>query len=41
MTKAMRYALRHWEGLTAFLGDGRIEMDTNVVARSIGRSPPR
>jgi len=26
LTKAMRYALRHWEGLTAFLDDGRIEM---------------
>jgi transposase len=35
LTKAMRYALRHWEGLTAFLDDGRIEMDTNVVERAI------
>lgn len=35
LAKAMRYALRHWEGLTAFLDDGRIEMDTNVVERAI------
>ena len=31
----MRYALRHWSGLTLFLDDGRIEMDTNVVERSM------
>ena len=31
----MRYALRHWPGLIAFLEDGRIEMDTNVVERAI------
>jgi transposase len=35
LAKAMRYAIRHWPGLTAFLDDGRIEMDTNVVERSI------
>jgi hypothetical protein len=35
LAKAMRYALRHWDGLTAFLDDGRIEMDTNVVERAI------
>jgi hypothetical protein len=35
LTKAMRYALRHWPGLVAFLDDGRIEMDTNVVERAI------
>jgi transposase len=27
--------LRHWPGLTVFLDDGRIEMDTNVVERAI------
>jgi transposase len=32
---AIRYALRHWPGLTAYLDDGRIEMDTNVVERVI------
>jgi transposase len=35
LAKAMRYALRHWPGLIAFLDDGRIEMDTNVVERAI------
>jgi hypothetical protein len=33
----MRYAIRHWPGLIAFLDDGRIEMDTNVV---VARHPP-
>lgn len=32
---AIRYALRHWEGLTRFLDDGRIELDSNVVERSM------
>jgi transposase len=35
LAKAIRYAIRHWPGLTAFLDDGRIEMDTNTVERSI------
>jgi hypothetical protein len=35
LAKAMRYAIRHWAGLCAFLDDGRIEMDTNVVERAI------
>jgi transposase len=35
LAKAIRYALRHWPGLTVFLDDGRIEMDTNVVERAI------
>jgi transposase len=35
LAKAIRYALRHWPGLTVFLEDGRIEMDTNVVERAI------
>ena len=35
LAKAMRYALRHWSGPVAFLDDGRIEMDTNVVERAI------
>jgi transposase len=33
--RAIRYAIRHWPGLIAFLDDGRIEMDTNVVERAI------
>jgi transposase len=35
LAKAIRYAIRHWPGLIAFLDDGRIEMDTNVVERAI------
>jgi transposase len=31
----IRYALHHWDGLTRFLDDGRIELDTNAVERSI------
>jgi transposase len=32
---AIRYALNHWDGLTRFLDDGRIELDTNIVERGI------
>jgi transposase len=32
---AARYALGHWAGLTRFLDDGRIEVDTNTVERSM------
>jgi transposase len=32
---AIRYALKLWAGLTVFLSDGRVEIDTNVVERSI------
>ena len=35
LAEAIRYALSRWEGLTRFLDDGRIEIDTNVVERSI------
>jgi len=31
----IRYGLNHWDGLTRFLDDGRIELDTNAVERSI------
>jgi len=31
----IRYTLHHWDGLTRFLDDGRIELDTNAVERSI------
>jgi hypothetical protein len=30
---AIRYALRHWQGLALFLEDGRVETDTNTVER--------
>ncbi|MER9275556.1 IS66 family transposase [Mesorhizobium sp. M0643] len=33
--KAVAYALAHWHGLIAFLEDGRIEVDSNVVERSL------
>jgi len=33
--EAIRYAFHHWEGLTRFLDDGRVELDTNIVERSI------
>ena len=35
LADAIRYALTRWEGLTRFLDDGRIEIDSNVVERSI------
>ena len=35
VAEAIRYALHHWDGLTLFLDDGRIELDTNLVERSI------
>jgi hypothetical protein len=33
--KAVTYTLNHWSGLAAFLDDGRIEVDSNVVERSM------
>jgi len=33
--KAINYGLNHWDGLARFLDDGRIEIDTNTVERSI------
>jgi transposase len=33
--QAIGYALNHWRALTAFLGDGRLELDTNRVERAI------
>jgi transposase len=35
LAKAIRYAIGHWLGLCVFLADGRVEMDTNTVERSI------
>ena len=32
---AIRYGLKHWDGLVGFVADGRIEMDTNAVERAI------
>lgn len=33
--KAINYGLNHWNGLTRFIDDGRVEIDTNTVERSI------
>jgi hypothetical protein len=35
IAEAMRYGTSHWQGLCRFLDDGRIEIDTNTVERSI------
>src|SRR5450432_1830210 len=35
LAEAIRYSLSRWEGLTRFLDDGRIEIDSNVVERAI------
>lgn len=37
ITTAIRYGLSRWDGLTRFLDDGRIEMDTNSVERAMAR----
>jgi transposase len=31
----IRYGFKHWDGLVRFLEDGRIELDTNTVERSM------
>ena len=31
------HALTHWQGLTRFLDDGRIDLDSNIVERSMRR----
>jgi transposase len=35
LAEAIRYALSRWDGLTRFLDDGRIEIDSNIVERAI------
>lgn len=35
LAEAIRYGLSRWEGLTRFLHDGPIELDTNPVERAI------
>jgi transposase len=35
IAEAIRYGLNHWDGLTCFLDDGRIELDTNIVERGM------
>ncbi|MCX7284636.1 MAG: IS66 family transposase [Novosphingobium sp.] len=33
--EAIRYALTRWDGLSRFLADGRVDLDSNAVERSI------
>jgi hypothetical protein len=35
LAEAIRYALNRWAGLTVFIEDGRVELDSNTVERSI------
>jgi transposase len=35
LAEHIRYTLSHWEGLVRFVDDGRIEIDSNTVERSI------
>ena len=35
LAEAIRYTLSRWQGLCLFLDDGRIEIDNNVVERTI------
>src|SRR4051812_44881112 len=35
LVEAIKYMLGHWAGLALFLEDGRIEVDTNTVERTI------
>ena len=35
LAKAIRYTLSHWTGLMRFLDDGRIEIDSNTVERTM------
>ena len=35
LAEAINYTLNHWDGLTLFLDDGRVEVDTNTVERSM------
>jgi transposase len=35
LTEAINYTLNHWNGLTLFLTDGRVEVDSNTVERSM------
>ena len=35
LSEAITYVLNHWDGLTLFLSDGRVEVDSNSVERSM------
>jgi transposase len=35
LDQAINYPLDHWTGLTRFLDDGRLEIDSNTVERAL------
>jgi len=35
LAEAIRYALSRWQGLTRYIDDGRVEIDSNIVERAI------
>lgn len=35
LARAIRYTLNHWDGLTVFVTDGRVGVDSNIVEREI------
>ena len=35
LAEAINYTVNHWDGLTLFLNDGRVEVDSNTVERSM------
>jgi hypothetical protein len=35
LAEAIRYGFNHWDGLVRFLDDGRIEIDSNTIERSM------
>ena len=39
LAEAIRYALRHWDGLSLFLADGCIELDTKSLSVLFEPSP--
>lgn len=39
LAKAIRYTLGHWQGLTVFLTDGRVEVDNNNNTAERGIRP--
>ena len=39
IAEAIRYALTRWDGLTRFLDDGRVEIDSNAVERAFLPAP--
>ena len=39
LARHIRYGLKRWHGLTRFLADGRLEMDTNAVENAIRPVP--